>query len=328
MKNKNMDVINSKEVFNLITQEEYDSVNYLFNQSFLFYDGQSYKIDENIYNIIDDYDYEFKDFDQFIDDFVFDSDKKDINEIINKKSYRRHYFKIKTHNTVKNIEFLRLNKNNDKFPQVVGVLRCVSDDFIKELDIEFLVKEIHHRIKNTLQVLNSLLSLDARFNKDNPEKTVRLTQHRINSLSIIYKNAYDVQFLSEVDFKYFMVELIDYLKSAYSTIDEIVFEDDFPIFTVNIDIIIPISLIIVEVIDNIVKNACDNGSKCRLKIKLDFSSENKCNLIIESDLKTFKFNDIDEFGIALINMLIDQIDGSLDLSNDYFCSINFCKEQV
>ena len=53
-------------------------------------------------------------------------------------------------------------------------------------------------------------------------------------------------------------------------------------------------------------------------------SEDNCSLIIKSDVSSFNFNDIDSFGITLINMLLDQIDATIDLDSNSNCSINFC----
>lgn len=322
MTNKNIEVISSNETLKKLVYKNLNSVNFLFQTAFIYYDS-GYKIDENIYDIIDDRDYEFEDVFSFVEDFVIEEDKKYVLTHIWNNEYDKIYFKIKTPVTVKNVEFIKLNKKMDDY-QICGLIRTVPEDSINELDLEIFVKEIHHRIKNTLQILNSLLSLDIRFNKDDPEKTLRLTQHRLKALSLVYKNAYGTQLLSDCVIKSFIPELLDYLESEYPEINDIAFVDEISVVRVSMDIITPIALIIVEVIDNIVRSAHNHHELSNLQINLISKSEDNCSLIIKSDVSSFNFNDIDSFGITLINMLLDQIDATIDLDSNSNCSINFC----
>ena len=217
----------------------------------------------------------------------------------------------------------------DEFGEVMGVFAAARD--ITELkkaeneikaslkEKEILLKEIHHRVKNNLQIISSLLDLQANYVDDMEAINVlQESQNRVKSMAIIHETLYQSTDLASINFSNYIKNLVQdlfYSYGAKSNIRPII--DVEPIF-LNIETAIPCGLIISELVSNSLKYAfpCDNTYG---KIFISFCSlSDEFELIISDNgiglPKNLDFEDIQtSLGLRLVNMLINQLDGSIKL---------------
>jgi len=185
---------------------------------------------------------------------------------------------------------------------------------------EVLLKEIHHRVKNNLQVINSLLSIQSSYTDD--AKALALfdeAKNRIRSMALIHEKMYQTDDLSRIDFQDYILALTDDLISTYSINCDIFLDIDITETQFDIDTIIPIGLLMNEVISNTLKYAFVNTDKGKLTIHLDQDYKTKQYTLIIGDngvgLSQEKFEEEEgtSLGMELIKIFISQIDGRIEL---------------
>ena len=114
---------------------------------------------------------------------------------------------------------------------------------------ELLNKEIHHRVKNNLQIVMSLLNTQSRYLKDNAAIfAIKNTQHRINSMALIHKKLYQSDDIVSINIKNYIEELIEYLALSFDTGERISFKIDVLPIELDTTQAIPIGLILNEVL--------------------------------------------------------------------------------
>jgi len=188
------------------------------------------------------------------------------------------------------------------------------------LEKEVLLKEIHHRVKNNLQVVSSLLSLQSKT-IDDPQslRVFRESEDRIRSMALIHTKLYESQDLASIYFPEYIQSLTTYLFDSYehkANVIELVMETQ-EIF-LDIDIAIPLGLILTELVSNSLKHAFPNGQRGVVQIEL-FSDQGECNtyLVIKDNGVGFPdsidFYNSDSLGLRLVNTLIHQIEGEIEL---------------
>lgn len=135
---------------------------------------------------------------------------------------------------------------------------------------EVLLKEIHHRVKNNLQVISSLLSLQSRQLEDSKAKeAIRASRNRVKSMALIHQKLYQDENLVEVDVQEYIDKLTGSLVSSYQTSDKTVhFHTDVDSIKLDVDSIIPIGLILNELISNALKYAFDNDHSGTIGVSL------------------------------------------------------------
>lgn len=247
-----------------------------------------------------------------------------------------------------NYEFRFVNKNGEiKNVHVVAVLIPNSNSsLISLLDItdqknaeneikrslhekEILLKEIHHRVKNNLTVISSLLNLQSRYIKDKDDlKMFMESQSRAKSMAIIHQKLYSSQDLKHIDFE-------DYIKTLARDIFDVYVHNPseihmfFDVEDIKLDIntSIPLGLILNELLTNTLKYAFPNNEPGvsenfdgKVTVKLHKRNEGY-RLIVEDNgvglPEDFDLNNNSSLGMQLINTLTQQIDGHVS-----YCSNN------
>jgi PAS domain S-box-containing protein len=185
---------------------------------------------------------------------------------------------------------------------------------------EILLKEIHHRIKNNLQIISSLLYLqsDSITDKDDREK-IRDSQSRVKSIAIVHEKLYTSKDLSKIDFYEYVESLVSYLLSTYSiNKDSIKVKIKMKNIYLDIERAIPCSLIINELVTNSLKYAfpegkgeiyiemCRKDDKYMLKVK-----DNGRGLPGDLDPENIK-----TLGLELVFNLSEQIEGTVEILRD------------
>jgi PAS domain S-box-containing protein len=183
---------------------------------------------------------------------------------------------------------------------------------------ELLLKEIHHRVKNNLMIISSLLSLQSHHLKD--EETIGIfkeSQNRAKSMALIHERLYLSTDLKNIDFREYITTLAKDLYRTYVT-DQSRVRLELNIEELNIDIntAIPLGLILNELITNSMKHAFSGEE--RGTISIDFQKDgDEFKLMVSDDGVGFPenldFKNTDSLGLELVNTLTDQIDGKIDL---------------
>jgi PAS domain S-box-containing protein len=191
-----------------------------------------------------------------------------------------------------------------------------------------LLKEIHHRVKNNLQVISSLFNLQSAFIYDKETKEIFLeSQNRIKSMALLHEKLYLSKNSSYINFSDYLRDLITNLLNSYryklNTIDlELNIED----LEMNVDTAVYLGLIVNELVSNSFKHAFPEGkgldeSKSRLTIYLTNLGGKKYTIIVKDNGCGFpeeiNFRDTNSLGMQLVNSLVDQVRGTLELKREY-----------
>ena len=177
---------------------------------------------------------------------------------------------------------------------------------------ETLLKEIHHRVKNNLQVVSSLLSMQSRFIKDEQALgAVNEGQSRVESMALIHQKLYQENNLSGVKAKEYIEDLSEILRQSYSINDNIEFEYNVDDLIIDVDTIIPIGLILNELICNSLKYAFPEGSDGHLKIRLEEKQDKLQLEVSDNGVGSDGHSKDKSFGMVLIESLAMKLKASL-----------------
>ena len=133
-------------------------------------------------------------------------------------------------------------------------------------DKSVLLKEVHHRVKNNLQIILSLINLDKRFKSDNPMSIITEIQGRINAMALIHEKIYLSESLSHVNMCEYIDSIVNSLFGLYNV--NIGFKKDLDNIALDMDHAIPLGLIINELLNNVIKYAFPNNENGTLYISL------------------------------------------------------------
>lgn len=182
---------------------------------------------------------------------------------------------------------------------------------------ETLLKEIHHRVKNNLQVVSSLLSMQSRFIKDKEALgAVNEGQARVESMALIHQKLYQENHLSGVKAREYIEDLADVLKQSYSTNEDVDFEYDVDDLTIDVDTIIPIGLILNELICNSLKHAFPEETEGLVTIRLK-ENDQQLQLEVKDNGVGSKGQVSDQsFGMVLIESLAMKLKATLHIASE------------
>lgn len=193
------------------------------------------------------------------------------------------------------------------------------EEFIKEKD--WMLKEIHHRVKNNLQIIMSLLNSQLPADEHSKEyEIIRKSQNRLFSISLIHQKLYSQQEVSMVNMSSYIQDLVLYLKDSFNMANSIEFSYDLDNVYLDNTTAIPIGLILNEAITNSIKYAFDEGAYGKIDLLLKQIKNNTFELIIQDNgkglPKDFNENKIDSLGFQLIYGLANQIDGTVTVTGN------------
>ncbi|MBU4608513.1 MAG: sensor histidine kinase, partial [Methanobacterium sp.] len=182
---------------------------------------------------------------------------------------------------------------------------------------EIMLREIHHRVKNNLQIISSLLNLQTNYVKDEEARDLfKESQNRIKSMSMIHESLYQSRDLTQVDFSIYISRLSSELFSSYGVnFNQIRLESDVEKINLDVNTAIPCGLIINELLSNAIKYAFPHQEGV---IKINFMKKADLYVLEVSDNGVGLPDDIDftqtkSLGLRLVNSLVDQLDGTIHL---------------
>jgi PAS domain S-box-containing protein len=184
---------------------------------------------------------------------------------------------------------------------------------------EVLLKEIHHRVKNNLQIISSLLFLQA-SGTEHPGAVSALQESRarVKSMALIHERLYQSPDLAAIDMGEYTRNLVSDLQHSYRT------EDGLVRFTLNLEAIplgiteaIPCGLIINELVSNALKHAFPKGREGEITVQLLRGNTNQIALSVSDNGIGFPehvdFRKSPSLGLTLVNSLVDQLHGAIEL---------------
>lgn len=184
---------------------------------------------------------------------------------------------------------------------------------------EVLLKEVHHRVKNNLQIISSILNLQSSYIDD--EKILEIieeSRHRIRSMAIIHENLYQTTNFSSINFKNYSNELVRNLISSYSFNRDLEIEVKGKVEQVDLslDQAIPCGLIINEIITNSMKYAFLNMKKGIIYLELKEKNSNITLVVGDNGVglpKEFNIHNTETLGLQLVITLVEQLGGIIEM---------------
>ena len=187
---------------------------------------------------------------------------------------------------------------------------------------EALLREIHHRVKNNLQVISSLLNMQSYY-LDDPRmiNAIAEGQNRVKAMALIHQKLYQTDHLSEIDFQEYTEQLISHLATALSEPGKTIRSSvNGSAIKLDIDTAIPLGLILNELITNAYKYAFGSMNEGKLQIDLKQDEARIYHLRISDSGQglpaDFSESRLNSLGLKLVRMLIEQLDGSLTITNE------------
>lgn len=185
-----------------------------------------------------------------------------------------------------------------------------------------LLKEIHHRVKNNMQVIASIINLQAeRLTDDTTKEIFRSLQTRIYSMASVHEALYNSRNLAQIDFKVYLENMLRSLMMVYKIgTDSFDVKLDIEEIYLGVDYAVPCGLIVNELLTNAMKYAFPDSSKGELKVSMALSAEDHKYVLEISDNgvglpENFDIKCQQSLGMLLVNALVGQIDASLEIKH-------------
>lgn len=192
---------------------------------------------------------------------------------------------------------------------------------------EFLLKEIHHRVKNNLGIVSSLLTLQAADLTDpSIVDVMQESENRIFSMSMIHQRLYQGNNIAAVEMKDYFVHLGNHILELFGVEDRVQIEYNMTSIDFDVDTAVPLGLIVNELLTNALKYAFPNQRKGIIKITLQIVKNDVYELTVADNGKSTidnTFNKGTGFGTQLIKLLIQQLDGKVKPSSNDGTSFSF-----
>jgi len=207
--------------------------------------------------------------------------------------------------------------------------KAVVEKSLEEKDV--LLKEIHHRVKNNLQVISSLLALQSKYiEDDNALNALKQGQDRVHSMALIHQDLYQGENLIGISTKSYFEQLVDNLIYSYNIEEEEVsLVLDVENITLDVDTMIPLGLVVNELVSNAFKHAFNNNQKnAEIKISLK-EKNNHLELEVRDNGESIKSTDEingKSFGFELIKSFSLKLKAKLEMNIDQGLSIKLLIE--
>ncbi|SIQ40243.1 sensor histidine kinase [Maribacter ulvicola] len=190
---------------------------------------------------------------------------------------------------------------------------------IQVYEKENLLKEVHHRVKNNLQTVSSLLSLQSKNIESGPMKgLLKGTQNRVIAMAMVHEMLYMRNDISHIEYESYVQELGDYLiRSIKGNDNKVDLKIDIPDIKLGIDTAIPLGLLINETLTNALKYGIESDNEGEISIKLKKDTEQKHCYILEIGdngigfPETVSHKNTKSLGLKLIHNLTRQLRGTI-----------------
>jgi two-component sensor histidine kinase len=214
---------------------------------------------------------------------------------------------------------LLLHQQKEHIDRQNASLKRLVDNQVKLIaEKEWLVREVHHRVKNNLQIVVSLLNIQSKFLKDEMAlAAIRTSQQRLRIISFIHQHLYQTETLRTVDVNQYIHKLIAYLKDGMDLAGKVDFQLNITAIEMDAGEVVAIGLILNEVVTNAAKHAFPGRSQGIVKIGLNLSDDGYFTFSVQDNgiglPQGFDWRTSKSAGCTLINMMADQLKASLHI---------------
>jgi PAS domain S-box-containing protein len=217
-----------------------------------------------------------------------------------------------------------------KITGLVGIARDITDrkhaeDRIKAAlrEKEVLLREMHHRVKNDLQVVSSLLNMQARLvSSEDTAAILSESRDRVNTMVLMHAQLYESGNLVEVNMKEFLEGLVRQSFQSYpikdTRITPVIHITDYPL---PVSTAVHVGLILNELLSNVFKHAFAGQTEGKVKVDFDVTEEGKASLTVSDDgdglPSGFDIDTTGSLGLRLVKILAkDQLQGDLEIISE------------
>ena len=212
--------------------------------------------------------------------------------------------------------------------EVSGIAHNITERVLNEEKVhqslkekEVLLKEVHHRVKNNMQVISSILNLQSSYVTDSYAlNLLKESQNRIKTMAYIHESLYQNKTFTSINFSEYITTLTNNILQSYAASTQSVrLELDIQKIILNLDTSIPAGLIINELVTNSIKHAFNELNEGIIYINLH-TKDNVLFLEVSDNGKGFPkdidFKNTNSLGLQLVNTLVEQLNGKLELSGN------------
>jgi len=216
-----------------------------------------------------------------------------------------------------------LKSENDAYDIPLFFERQKAEEELKASlqEKEVLLKEVHHRVKNNLQLISSLLSLQSNYlNDENSKKLFLETKNRIKTIALVHEKLYKSSDVEHVNIEEYIKSIIELLLYSYDKeeVEVIInvtnkFDTKF-----NIEKAIPCGLIVNEIVSNALKYAFQKDNKGRIEITFNIGKENSSFILSDNGVGFpigFEIENLSSLGLELVSSLVEQLEGDMKVEN-------------
>ena len=215
---------------------------------------------------------------------------------------------------------LQLEEWNSKLNDQIAERKKAENKIAASLkEKEILLKEIHHRVKNNLQVISSLLYLQSKdINDTRASALFKESQSRVRSIALVHEWLYQSENLAQIDFFKYIKNIVNHLIRSYS-INQANIKLNLKVKNIKLDIDTAIScgLIITELVTNSLKYAFPDDRKGEVIIRFQSFKDMECELIVGDTgigfPSDFNLKERKSLGLRLVNELVAQLNGTIDI---------------
>jgi two-component sensor histidine kinase len=214
----------------------------------------------------------------------------------------------------------------DRVVKVIIVIRDRSKE--KEMEVlkqksaeekEILLREIHHRVKNNLAIVISLLNFQIRRNKNKEVAAIiQNIQIRIRSMALIHEHLYLSGNLNRIPLASYMQSLVTVVQGSYK-IPNVTMSTHLEPVAIHIETALPIGLIVSELLINAFKHAFPHGGKGEISIRLlSCTNDTFCLEISDNGVglpQGYAIESADKLGLFIVNLLVEQLEGEIEITH-------------
>ncbi|MDO9035919.1 MAG: histidine kinase dimerization/phosphoacceptor domain -containing protein, partial [Methanoregula sp.] len=215
-----------------------------------------------------------------------------------------------------------LSNANEQLTTEIAARTKAEQEITRSLEEkDLLLREIHHRVKNNLQIIASLLNLQSRYITDpNVLESIKDSQSRVRAMALAHERIYRSHNLSDINLKdylkYLTKQILQFYNIQHHQIGITVTMDDV---ITDIDTVIPVGLILNELVSNSLKHAFPDGRKGTISIEGTPQDANSLRFIYHDTgvglPAGFDWKNTESLGLRLVNSLVDQLDGTIESSS-------------
>ena len=182
----------------------------------------------------------------------------------------------------------------------------------KNAENELLLKEIHHRVKNNLEVVSGLLALQsAQIDDPNTKEAMQESQNRVQSIGIVHQKLYQGANLGSIEMKDYFLNLSESILDSFGAAKRVTIECSMEKIDIDIDTAVPLGLIVNELLTNTLKYAFPHGQDGKVLIKLQKNKDGLHLEVSDNGVGKSGLTQGTGFGGQLISLLTRQLGGSM-----------------